>query len=398
MIKILINNVGGQGTYAAYSVLHVPTRACKGGQTRSVDKERPPARHTKASLVTELPVMELDINISFLAQYYSSSFSSTKLSIILSMNRYTLKHLRTSTFASANAFINRSTRRIPLLSQCSARRVTHTPSRAPPLPTLHRAPVVPSVPAQTRMRTGRRYQTLLSDGESRIELPSGIIVSSLPPCCLPASAGTFHIDESSGKKIKRRLEDLERRAGSSSASPEQSHAELVTPVQPRRKTDDGVKRQKSKSEKTLQQQRSSAKRPSATYPATKEDRSNLFNRQYSRDMSASPPPYSNYSYPLPEPVIHTPYPQHAPIHTLPSRFPDFQGQPLYLPPLPVTLPSMSSYDLSSTKNECLFDDEDMLSQSYMAYQPLNNMDIPTAQSYQDSNVHVNHPEYSFRFQ
>lgn len=75
MIKLLINNVGGQGTYAAYSVLHVPTRACKGGQTRSVDKERPPARHTKASLVTELPVMELDINISFLAQYYSSSFS-----------------------------------------------------------------------------------------------------------------------------------------------------------------------------------------------------------------------------------------------------------------------------------------------------------------------------------
>lgn len=59
---------------------------------------------------------------------------------------------------------------------------------------------------------------------------------------------------------------------------------------------------------------------------------------------------------------------------------------------------MSSYDLASTKNECLFDDEDMLSQSYMAYPPLTNMDIPTAQSYQDSNVHVNHPEYSFRFQ
>lgn len=257
---------------------------------------------------------------------------------------------------------------------------------------------MPSVPVQTRMRTGRRYQISLSDGEYRIELLSGIIVSSLPPCCLPAWAGIFNVDESSGKKIKRRLEDLERRAGSSSASPEQSHAELVTSVQPRRKTDDGVKRQKSKNEKTLQQQRTSPKRPPATYAATKDDRSSLFNRQYSREISASPPPYSNYSYPLPEPVIHTPYPQHAPIHTLPPRFPDFQGQSLYLPPLPVTLPSMSSYDLASAKNECLFDDEDMLSQSYMAYSPLTSMDIPTTQSYQDSNVHVNHPEYSFRFQ
>lgn len=62
-------------------------RACKGVQTRSVDKKRPPARHTKASLVTELPVMELDINMPVLAQYYSSTFSSTELSIIFPMNK-----------------------------------------------------------------------------------------------------------------------------------------------------------------------------------------------------------------------------------------------------------------------------------------------------------------------
>lgn len=248
------------------------------------------------------------------------------------------------------------------------------------------------------MRTGQRYQILLSDGESRIELLSGIIVSSLSTCYKPAQGGISNTDNSSGKKIKRRLEDLERRAGSSSASPEQSHAELVTAVHPRRKTEDGVKRQKAKNEKTPQQQRTSPKRSSATYPATKEDRSSLYNRQYSREISTSPPPYSNYSYPLPEPVIHTPYPQHAPIHTLPPRISDFQGQSLYLPPLPVTLPSMSSYDLTSAKNECLFDDEDMLSQSYMSYSPLTNLDIPTTHSYQDSNVHVNHPEYSFRFQ
>lgn len=249
------------------------------------------------------------------------------------------------------------------------------------------------------MRTGRRYQISLSDAEFRIGLLNGIIVSSLSTPTPGRARYDSGIDScSTGKKIKRRLEDLERRAGSSSASPEQSHTELVTPVQPRRKAEDGVKRQKSKNEKTQHHQYVSQKRPSASYPTTKDDRSSLFNRQYSREVSASPPPSANYSYPLPEPVIHTPYPQHAPLYTRPPPFPDFPGQQLYLPPLPVTLPSMSSYELGPAKNECLFDDEDMLNPSYMGYSPLASMDIPTAQSYQDSNVHVNHPEHRFQFQ
>ncbi|MCJ1261991.1 hypothetical protein MMC22_001860 [Lobaria immixta] len=200
------------------------------------------------------------------------------------------------------------------------------------------------------------------------------------------------------KKIKRRLEDLERRAGSSSASPEQSHAELVPTPQPRRKNEDGLRRKKSRNENARQNRHASPERPSVPYPAAKEDRSNLLAGQYSRETSGSPPPSLNYSYPLPEPVIHTPYPQHAPFHTLPAPFPDFPGQPLYLPPLPVTLPSMSSYELGSVKSECLFDEEDMLNQYNMGYSPLTSMDIPTTQSYQDSNAHVNHPEYSFHFQ
>ena len=38
--------------------------------------------------------------------------------------------------------------------------------------------------------------------------------------------GLGKANNSTGKKLKKRLEDLERRAGSSSASPEQSHEEL----------------------------------------------------------------------------------------------------------------------------------------------------------------------------
>ena len=151
-------------------------------------------------------------------------------------------------------------------------------------------------------------------------------------------------------------------------------------------------------ERSKPNRKPSPERPTAPYSSAKDDRSSMFPRQYSRETSGSPSPSLNYSYPLPEPVIHTPYPQHAPFHTLPAPFPDFPGQPLYLPPLPVTLPSMSSYELGSAKNDCLFDEDEMLNPYNMSYTPLSSMDIPTTQSYQDSNVHVNHPEYSFHFQ
>lgn len=282
---------------------------------------------------------------------------------------------------------------------CSTTTAIRTPSLAlPPLNIpLPTAPAVPSAPVQIQMKTGQKYQTWQSDGEFKIGLHNGITVR------LHQTVVTFEFWDSlnnhlTGKKIKRRLEDLERRAGSSSASPEQSHAELVTTVQPRRKNEDGVKRQKSMCERSKPNQKASPERPTPSYSSAKDERSGIFNRPYSREMSGSPSPSLNYSYPLPEPVIHTPYPQHAPFHTLPAPFPDFPGQPLYLPPLPVTLPSMLSYELGSAKSECLFDEDDMLNQYNMNFTPLSSMDIPTTQSYQDSNVHVNHPEYRFHFQ
>ena len=208
----------------------------------------------------------------------------------------------------------------------------------------------------------------------------------------------WYADSAVGKKIKRRLEDLERRAGSSSASPEQSHAELVTQTPPRLKPEAGIKRQKSRNEHVRQNQHTSPELPITQYSSLRDDRPGAFSRQFSRDISASPPPSFGYSYPLPEPIIHAPYPQHAPFHSLPAPFPDFPGQSLYLPPLPVTLPSMSACEPSLAKNENVFDDDDMLGQYNMGYSPLTGMDIPTSQSYQDSNIHVNHPEYNFHFQ
>jgi len=119
--------------------------------------------------------------------------------------------------------------------------------------------------------------------------------------------------------------------------------------------------------------------------------------QYGRD-SLSPPPSFNYpTYSLPDPTVHSSYPQHTPYNALPSPFPDYPEQAQYLPSVSNTLPSMPSYEPSPPKQGGFFDDENVLNQYNMAYSPFTSMDIPMQQQYQDSNAHVNIPEYSFPY-
>ena len=195
-----------------------------------------------------------------------------------------------------------------------------------------------------------------------------------------------------GKKIKRRLEDLERRAGSSSASPEQSYAELpiggkaaaaaaAAAAASGSKMETGVKRQKSKHEAP---NRSNARNlPSPSRGSLADD---------PREDSMSPPPSFGYSYPMPEPAIHAPYPQQAVFPNQPPSCSAYPGQPVYLPPLPSTLPSMLPYDLGSAKNDNLFDDDAMLNPYDVGYFPFTKMDGPVTPAYQDTNIHVILPD------
>lgn len=208
-------------------------------------------------------------------------------------------------------------------------------------------------------------------------------------------------DEGTGKKIKKRLEDLERRAGSSSASPEQCHAELAPMIESRpihQRHDESVKRQRSKPVSSSRNRRRSPELLSHPHPPVKTERSTSPTYQYGREFSISPPPSYGYSHTLPEPVSYPPYPQHAPFNTLPAPYPDYSRQPQYLPPLPTTLPSMPQYDLGPSKGNGYLDD-DILEQYDTGYAPFGSMDLPMQQqSYSGSNVHVNYPEYSFHFQ
>lgn len=178
------------------------------------------------------------------------------------------------------------------------------------------------------------------------------------------------------------------------------HAELAPIVhesQMHRRNEEGVKRKPSKQDSASRGRRRSPGSISTPYSTAKNSRPEKSPYHYQRELSISPPPSYNYSYSLPEPVIHAPYPQHSPFNTLPARYPDYSGPSQYLPPLPTTLPSMVPYDAGPSKHNG-FLDEDILNQYETGYAPYAGIEVPMQQSYQDSNAHVNHPEYSFHFQ
>lgn len=176
------------------------------------------------------------------------------------------------------------------------------------------------------------------------------------------------------KKIKRRLEVLERRAGSSSASPEQLPAELVPP---RQNSDDSIKRRKSKGGPHKLTRRESPPCPSLQCSNLESGQPPAFPYPYSRDMSNSPPPSFSYTY-SPTEIVHHPPHSTPPFHSLPAPVSDYPGNPLCLPPLPATLPSMSPYEFGPAKEGAWFDDEDILSHYNMTYPPLAGVDMTNA--------------------
>ncbi|KAL8904754.1 MAG: hypothetical protein Q9171_006938 [Xanthocarpia ochracea] len=194
------------------------------------------------------------------------------------------------------------------------------------------------------------------------------------------------------KKIKRKLEDYERRASSPDESPEHIHMDLAPPHRPAQRTEVQVKRPKSKNTKGSRSGRQPPSRhPAPQHPHEVDDYSTLFPlQQPMRDLSTSPQPQLSYSYPHPEPMVSAPYGQSSTFHNVPVCFPEYQGQSYYLPPLPTTLPSMPSYDLEPMKPETHFDDGALNHMSHhMPYTAYGGLEIPHVQPYQDSNVHVN---------
>ncbi|TKA65564.1 hypothetical protein B0A55_10434 [Friedmanniomyces simplex] len=176
------------------------------------------------------------------------------------------------------------------------------------------------------------------------------------------------------KKLKKRLEDLERRAGSSSASPEQRHEELarsesVTSDQTTHSTES---RQRSNSNQTAR-----ARTPEVLtqhYVLPSSDQS-MFSQTYTRQISTSPPPFSYTG--LPSTGASYGYVQAATYCSLPSTGVDMPLYHQYLPP------TEQAYGMPtpSIKQEPAFYFDDDQSPFAASYAAISGVDVSTADPY-----------------
>ncbi|KAF2739829.1 hypothetical protein EJ04DRAFT_508292 [Polyplosphaeria fusca] len=186
------------------------------------------------------------------------------------------------------------------------------------------------------------------------------------------------------KKLKKRLEDLERRAASSSASPEQKPAQLQQPSNrsPRQEFPSPASSDSEFGRRTPEMQ---------SYHIPPPEERGMFSHQYTRQLSTSPPPFSYSTYPAPDTAAYAvPYAAStAPYHSIASTAtPDMPIYTPYLPPLssayPTTLPSL----VHPMKSEYYAEDISPFGVGYSAMAGLE--DIPH-HAYPESNAHVKLP-------
>jgi hypothetical protein len=119
----------------------------------------------------------------------------------------------------------------------------------------------------------------------------------------------------------------------------------------------------------------------------------MFAQQCTRQLSASPPPVFSYpssSYSYTESYNQTSRPQ--PVYpTISQAYNDLSFPNQYLHALPANYPTLPPAT-SSMKRESVYADEDIMNPFTVNYATMAGIDIPVpAQSYQESNLHVNLP-------
>jgi hypothetical protein len=178
---------------------------------------------------------------------------------------------------------------------------------------------------------------------------------------------------------------LERRAGSSSASPEQQHSELATtPAKDLSlKQSPGMVRQTSRSSVSRD-----VTRPSPEILPL-DDHSSLFDTPAARHLSIhSQPAFTFSSYPPTTAYLQYEHPQHTSYESSSSFYSGYQyPSEVSSSTLPPTLPAM--LPAAYGKQEHLFGDDDMLSPFSMNYASLAGLEMPSHPAYSGASSHVN---------
>jgi hypothetical protein len=250
---------------------------------------------------------------------------------------------------------------------------------------LPTAQAVPSVPAQIRTRTGPRFPTLPNDEEYKTVSLSATIVRTAITSCRRAG-----LTLSTGKKLKKRLEDLERRAGSSSASPEQRHEELATPSgspssQPAQPAQLATQRQRSSSSQTRRDRTPEVFHQQYTLPSV--DDPGMFSQHNTRQMSTSPPPFSYNAISAADSVSYSSYAQMPAYSSMPVEMPLYSHYYQHTPHnnYQHIVPTMAS---PPVKQEYYNEESDMnpfsMSFASLGGSGATSLDVSAANSYQDS--------------
>ncbi|KAI1846072.1 hypothetical protein JX265_000995 [Neoarthrinium moseri] len=185
------------------------------------------------------------------------------------------------------------------------------------------------------------------------------------------------------KKLKRRLEDLERRAGTSDGSSPASGSEKQG------QTNKSSKKSPSKTQKSNVMPQKPVPAPQFTPPMTHEDEL-MFPSSYDERERSHTPPFMPYSaYPPPDEMLLPPYGSAQAYHPMTTA----DGYPSYIATttVPCTLPSMTHFS-DAIKREPY--PEESLS-PYMNYGFVPGMDMNAQNPYDTSNPHTPPLSHSF---
>lgn len=202
------------------------------------------------------------------------------------------------------------------------------------------------------------------------------------------------------KKLKRRLEDLERRAGSSDEAESEKQSQSGSP------SPSGKSSNSSSNNSTKRQSSSSSSKPKShqtppkpishgqfTPPMDSTDELMFAPAYDDRERSHTPPMFSYSTYPAPDELLMNPYAHAQPYPTMTTA----DGYPSYMAAatVPATLPSMTHFS-DAVKRES-YPSDDGLS-PYMSYGFVPGVDVSTVgvpSPYDQSNPHTPPLSHSF---
>lgn len=190
------------------------------------------------------------------------------------------------------------------------------------------------------------------------------------------------------KKLKRRLEDLERRAGTSDGASSSSEKAQTTksnkksPAAPKVQKQQQQPQQVAAPPKQMQQNQFT--------PPMHHDDELLFSQTYDeRERSHTPPLFGYSAYPPPDDMLLAPYGNAQPYRPMTTEaYSDYLATTV-----PVTLPSMTHFS-DAIKRESTFVGDESMSPYSMNYGYLPGIDMNAPTPY-DSNPHTPPLSHSF---